>query len=177
MTKIEFDTSFRRLERLYVKDALELEENLRAEYFAAVRYFTAGHLEQAIDLIRDTHKMKSLPTPAEIREAIEEVLRQTPRATAEELAERCELCGGDGWTIDETGEPGQRETAGVARYCECAIGRKMKQNHIDRGMGKMGPVSFGRGRRRGGKTEHVRTVVNRGWRGYREPGDDDVAPF
>jgi len=92
MTETEFHESFRRLERLYIKEGVQLEPPVRAEYFAAVRYFTARHLEQAIDLIRDTHKMKSLPTPGEIREAIESVMAQTPRATAEELASGLPQC-------------------------------------------------------------------------------------
>jgi len=171
MTDLEFGQTFRRLERLYVRDGVELEPMLRQEYFAAVKFFPAWMLERAVDLIRDTHRLKTVPTPAEIRDAMEEVNRQTPRATAEDLATRCPKCEGDGWTIDETGELGKRKTAGVARYCDCTAGRRKRGLHLSRGMGKRGPVS-GRTRKKGEPEAVGKLVQEKEWRPYSDADED-----
>ena len=143
MTKIEFDDVFRRLERLYAKGGESLEEKTRAEYFDAVRYFHIEILERAVNYIRETHRIKAIPTPAEILDAIGEVNKNTPRATMEELALRCGKCDNDGWSIDNPlGPEGKKINAGVARYCDCRLGQQKKKLHLQRGMGEMGPVTW-----------------------------------
>lgn len=176
MTDLEFNQAFRRLERLYVRDGKELEPELKNEYFAAVKYFHVSLLEKAIDLIRDTHRLKSVPTPAEIRDAIDEVTRQTPRATAEDLATRCPKCEGDGWWIDEPkNAEGKDLNAGVARYCECPLGRRKRQLHLSRGIGKRGPVSARTQKK--GEPEAVGDLVKETWQQFRDPEDNSEAPF
>lgn len=170
MNPMEFDSAFRRLERLYVKDQGALPEELRGEYFATVRDFAPFLFEKAIDLIRDTHKMKAMPTPAEIREAVEEVIRHTPRATAQDLAEICPNCENDGWYF----VPAEK-SAGIARYCSCPVGRRKRELHVQRGMGKKGPVTIDRQRRHGGEPEPVGNIVKRE-RSFYEREDDEV-PF
>lgn len=78
-------------------------------------------LERAVDLLIDTHSVKSIPTVAEVLNALSDIKSDMPRE--QHYWEECPKCQSMGMFIDKSD--------GLAKACSCSIGQTRRANLIE----------------------------------------------
>lgn len=103
----------------------ELTDFQAEEYFKVVGKYPEFILKQARDWLIRNHKLRSLPLPSEIEEAIDEVEKAKSSATREELEPSdCKFCNGTGLILFEKSYQDAKLSYPTAKPCSCSTGNK-----------------------------------------------------